>query len=140
MQLIIEKIFLLEPERTISVCGCSEESTGVLKKAESEYKGRCSLLMRTRNLISTMQQQDVFDRLIVVVGFLLFSCAVLYVVSQRIGLLKLQRKVSAAIKAGMAGQGGMRPQTAEDAINFMHLHENVVPDVEVPLQNMRDDL
>lgn len=39
-----------------------EESTGVLKKAESEYKGQRSLLMRTRNLLSTMQRQDVMDR------------------------------------------------------------------------------
>lgn len=40
----------------------TEESTGVLKKAESEYKGHRSLLMRTRNLLTTMQRQDVLDR------------------------------------------------------------------------------
>lgn len=39
-----------------------DESTGVLKKAESEYKGHRSLLMRTRNLLSVMQRQDVMDR------------------------------------------------------------------------------
>lgn len=39
-----------------------EESTGVLKKAESEYKGHRSLLSRTRNLLSTMQRHDVIDR------------------------------------------------------------------------------
>ncbi|KAI3819155.1 hypothetical protein L1987_12980 [Smallanthus sonchifolius] len=39
----------------------------------------------------------------------LFSLAVLYVVSKRIGILKLQRKVVGAIKAGMAG----------DAINHL---------------------
>ena len=39
-----------------------DESTGVLKKAESEYKGHRSLLSRTRNLLSTMQRQDVIDR------------------------------------------------------------------------------
>lgn len=44
------------------VVGCPEESTGVLKKADSEYKGHRSLLMRTRNLLSTMQRQDVIDR------------------------------------------------------------------------------
>lgn len=42
---------------------CTEESTTVLRKAESEYKGHRSLLMRTRNLLSTMQRQDVLDRL-----------------------------------------------------------------------------
>lgn len=41
----------------------TEESTGVLKKAESEYKGHRSLLTRTRNLLSTMKRQDVIDRL-----------------------------------------------------------------------------
>ena len=40
----------------------TDESTGVLKKAESEYKGHRSLLTRTRNLLSTMQRQDVMDR------------------------------------------------------------------------------
>lgn len=40
----------------------AEDSTGVLKKAESEYRGHRSLLMRTRNLLSTMQRQDVLDR------------------------------------------------------------------------------
>ena len=39
-----------------------DESTGVLKKAENEYKGHRSLLSRTRNLLSTMQRQDVIDR------------------------------------------------------------------------------
>ena len=48
---------------TYIICvACVEESTGVLKKAESEYKGHRSLLMRTRNLLSTMQRQDVLDR------------------------------------------------------------------------------
>lgn len=46
----------------VCLVGCVEESTGVLKKAESEYKGHRSLLMRTRNLLSTMQRQDVLDR------------------------------------------------------------------------------
>ncbi|XP_042517701.1 uncharacterized protein LOC122091697 isoform X2 [Macadamia integrifolia] len=134
------QLMVQEVERSASTVMTFDESTGVLKKAESEYKGHRSLLMRTRNLLSTMKRQDVIDRVIVVVGFLLFSCAVLYVVSKRIGILKLQRKVTAAIKAGMAGQRGMKPQPPEDAFNSMHLHENVVPDVEVPLQNIRDEL
>lgn len=40
----------------------AEESTGVLRRAETEYKGHRSLLMRTRNLLSTMRRQDVLDR------------------------------------------------------------------------------
>jgi protein transport protein SEC20 len=39
-----------------------DESAGVLKKAESEYKGHRSLLGRTRGLLSTMKRQDVIDR------------------------------------------------------------------------------
>ena len=40
----------------------ADESTSVLQKAEGEYQGHRSLLMRTRGLLSTMQRQDVFDR------------------------------------------------------------------------------
>ncbi|XP_010534996.1 PREDICTED: uncharacterized protein LOC104810405 [Tarenaya hassleriana] len=98
------QLMVQEVERSTNTLMLSEESTGVLRKAESEYKGHRSLLSRTRNLLSTMQRQDVIDRLILAVGFLLFSCAVLYVVSKRIGILKLQRMATATIKAGMAGK------------------------------------
>ncbi|KAK6914174.1 Sec20, partial [Dillenia turbinata] len=121
-----------EVERSTSTLMTFEESTSVLKKAESEYKGHRSLLMRTRNLLSTMQRQDVLDRLILSVGFVLFSCAVLYVVSKRIGILTLQRKVTAAIKAGMVGQGTTQPGPAGDGLNLAKLGENAVPKVEVP--------
>ncbi|GJM95753.1 hypothetical protein PR202_ga12531 [Eleusine coracana subsp. coracana] len=40
----------------------ADESTSVLRKAEGEYQGHRSLLMRTRGLLSTMQRQDVLDR------------------------------------------------------------------------------
>jgi hypothetical protein len=40
----------------------ADESTTVLQKAEGEYHGHRSLLMRTRGLLSTMQRQDVLDR------------------------------------------------------------------------------
>lgn len=95
------QLMVQEVERTASTLTTFEESTGVLKRAETEYKGQRSLLMRTRNLLSTMQRQDVIDRIIITVGFLLFTCAVLYVISKRIGLLMLQRKVTQLIKAGM---------------------------------------
>lgn len=58
------------------------------------------------------------DRIILGVGFFLFSLAVLYVVSKRVGLLKLQRKVTEAIKAGMVGQAELRPQAVADDINI----------------------
>lgn len=94
------QLMVQEVERSVSTLSTFEESTGVLKKAESEYKGQRSLLMHTRRLLSTMQRQDVMDRVIMAAGFLLFLSAVLYVVSKRIGLLALQRKIVAAIRSG----------------------------------------
>lgn len=123
------QIMVQEVERSANTLMAFEESTGVLKKAEKEYKGHHSLLMRTRNLLSTMQRQDVIDRLVLIVGFLLFSLAVLYVVSKRIGLLKLQRAVTSAIKAGMTkGAGGGQPSVANaiDRVNVLQ-HDDVPP-------------
>ncbi|OAY54796.1 uncharacterized protein LOC110611241 [Manihot esculenta] len=135
------QLMVQEVERSASTLMTFEESTGVLRKAESEYKGHRSLLMRTRNLLSTMQRQDVLDRVILAVGFFLFTFAVLYVVSKRIGLLKLQRTVTAAIKAGMAGQGEMRPRGVENGVDIGQAYGNVVRKVEVPLgQPMHDEL
>lgn len=132
------QLMVQEVERSGSTLMAFEESTGVLKKAESEYKGHRSLLMRTRNLLSTMKRQDVLDRIILVVGFVLFSLAVLYVVSKRIGILKLQRKVVGAIKAGMAGEAEKR--AGVDAINHIaQVNELAFPnDLEQPM--MHDEL
>ncbi|BBH04165.1 Sec20 family protein, partial [Prunus dulcis] len=135
----------------------SEDSTGVLRKAESEYKGHRSLLMRTRNLLSTMQRQDVIDRfrredfhcmshvelyldrVILVLGIFLFSCAVLYVGSKRVGLLALQRQVTAAIKAGMGGRAELRPGAVEDVLNHAQVYDNAVHKVEEPLERLMHD-
>ncbi|CAA7403287.1 unnamed protein product [Spirodela intermedia] len=125
------QLMVQEVERGTSTLMTFEESTSVLKKAESEYKGHRSLLMRTRNLLTTMQRQDVLDRVILAVGFLLFSAAVLYVVSKRIGLLKLQRKVTAAVKAGAVGPEGMRDAGAG---------RDLLPREEIPAPNMHDEL
>uniref|UniRef100_I1L099 Sec20 C-terminal domain-containing protein n=1 Tax=Glycine max TaxID=3847 RepID=I1L099_SOYBN len=136
------QLMVQEVERNTSTLMTLDESTGVLKKAESEYKGHRSLLMRTRNLLSTMQRQDVIDRVIIGVGFLLFSLAVLYVVSKRIGLLTLQRKVTEAIKAGMVGQAELRPQAVADDVNLHQVRGNRVPNnAEAPLeQRIHDEL
>ncbi|XP_058223245.1 uncharacterized protein LOC131332951 [Rhododendron vialii] len=135
------QLMVQEVERSSSTLMAFEESTGVLRKAEGEYKGHRSLLSRTRNLLSTMQRQDVLDRVILVAGFLLFSCAVIYVVSKRMGILKLQRMVTAAIKAGMAGKGDVRLGPAGDVIKFAQGHGNAVPRMEMPLeQPMHDEL
>ncbi|XP_078442562.1 sec20 family protein [Wolffia australiana] len=117
------QLMVQEVERSTSTLMTFEESTTVLKKAESEYRGHRSLLMRTRNLLSTMQRQDVLDRLILAVGFILFLAAVLYVVSKRIGVLTLQKKVTDAIKAGATG------------LEAVELAGN-----QVPIVNMRDEL
>lgn len=141
------QLMVQEVERSGNTLMAFEESTGVLKKAESEYKGHRSLLMRTRNLLSTMKRQDVLDRIILVVGFVLFSLAVLYVVSKRIGILKLQRKVIGAIKAGMAGADVAIADRAGvvdggGAINHMaRVNENLDPNVDFGLeQPMHDEL
>ncbi|XP_073107807.1 uncharacterized protein [Elaeis guineensis] len=57
------QLMVQEVERSANTLATFEESTSVLKKAEGEYKGHRSLLMRTRRLLSTMQCQDVMDRI-----------------------------------------------------------------------------
>ncbi|KAH7667773.1 protein transport protein SEC20 protein [Dioscorea alata] len=101
------QLMVQEVERSASTLTTFEESSSVLKKAESEYKGHRSLLTRTRNLLSTMKRQDVMDRVILVIGVLLFLFAVLYVVSKRVGLLTLQRKLISAIKSGTVRNEGL---------------------------------
>ncbi|AES64690.1 hypothetical protein MtrunA17_Chr2g0291561 [Medicago truncatula] len=135
------QLMVQEVERNTSTLMTLDESTGVLKKAESEYKGHRSLLTRTRNLLSTMQRQDIIDRVILGVGFLLFSLAVLYVVSKRIGILTLQRKVTGAIKAGMMGQAGLRPQAVAENMNPHQARVDRVHNIEAPLeQQIHDEL
>jgi protein transport protein SEC20 len=73
------------------------------------------------------------------VGFLLFSLAVLYVVSKRIGILTLQRKVTGAIKAGMVGQAVQRPQAVADDLNLHQVRVDHVHNIEAPLQQQIHD-
>ncbi|KAK4356942.1 hypothetical protein RND71_022552 [Anisodus tanguticus] len=134
------QLMVQEVERSASTLMTVDESTGVLKKAESEYKGHRSLLTRTRNLLSTMQRQDVLDRVILVVGFIIFSLAVLYVVSKRMGLLKLQRKFIEAVKSGTAGQVEIVAGGRQGA-NVAQVQMDPVPELNVPLeQAMHDEL
>ncbi|VVA98467.1 unnamed protein product [Arabis nemorensis] len=129
------QLMVQEVERSTNTLVAFDESTGVLKKAESEYKGHKSLLSRTRNLLSTMQRQDVIDRLILIIGFSLFVFAVLYVVSKRIGILKLQRMATAAIKAQLA-----RKAANDDAMPLgQQFDRNAVPNVNIPLQQRPHD-
>lgn len=81
------------------------------------------------------------NRLILGVGFFLFSLAVLYAVSKRIGLLKLQRRLTEAIKAGGVGQAELRPQTVADDINLHQVRGDRVHDMGAPLeQRIHDEL
>ncbi|KAL0923739.1 hypothetical protein M5K25_007809 [Dendrobium thyrsiflorum] len=114
------QLMVQEVERSVNTLVTFEESTGVLKKAESEYKGQSSLLMHTRRLLTTMQRQDVMDRIIMVAGFLIFISAVFYVVSKRIGLLALQRKIVTAIKSGSMGHDDVGKELSK-SINKDHL-------------------
>ncbi|XP_061371312.1 uncharacterized protein LOC133313913 [Gastrolobium bilobum] len=135
------QLMVQEVERNTSTLMTLDQSTGVLQKAESEYKGHRSLLMRTRNLLSTMQRQDVMDRVILGVGILLFALAVLYVGSKRIGLYTLQRKVTEAIKASVVGQAELRRQPAADDINLHQVRGDRAHNTEAPLdQRIHDEL
>lgn len=79
--------------------------------------------------------------MIIGLGFLLFSLAVLYVVSKRIGLLTLQRKVTEAIKAGVVGQADLRPQAVADDMNLHQVRDDHVHNTEAPLeQRIHDEL
>jgi protein transport protein SEC20 len=127
------QLMVQEVERSTNTLATFEESTGTLTKAESEYKGHRSLLSRTRNLLSTMQRQDVLDRVILIVGFVLFTCAVLYVVSKRIGLLALQRQVTAAIKAGMAKPVGNEPRA--QGVDLAQVYDNFGIKLERPMHD-----
>ncbi|KVI00357.1 uncharacterized protein LOC112520426 [Cynara cardunculus var. scolymus] len=138
------QLMIQEVERSGSTLMAFEESKEVLKKAEREYKGHHSLPMRTRKLLLTMKRQDVLGRIILLVGFVLFSLAVLYVVSKRIGILKLQRKVIGAIRARMVGEAEIDKGTpgVADAINHLaQINEHAVPNADVGLeQHMHDEL
>ena len=80
-------------------------------------------------------------RVILIAGFVLFSCAVLYVVPKHIGIHKLQRTVTAAIRAGMAGKAEVARKAVENGIDHAQFHDNVVPKVGIPLrQPMHDEL
>ncbi|KAI3948167.1 hypothetical protein MKX01_014766 [Papaver californicum] len=87
---------------------------------------------------STIRRHNL--QLILLVGFFLFSCAVLYVMSKRIGLLKLQRKITEAIKAGMIVPGDLGAVVAENGFNGVRIDDNGVPNVEVPLLEMHGEL
>lgn len=66
----------------------------------------------------------------------------LYVVSKRIGVLKLQRQVIAAVKAGMAGREVIAPPPivgGRDGVNVVPVHQNMAPDLNVPLEQARHD-
>uniref|UniRef100_A0A8R7TU03 Uncharacterized protein n=1 Tax=Triticum urartu TaxID=4572 RepID=A0A8R7TU03_TRIUA len=69
--------------------------------------------MHTHGLLATMQRQDVLDRIILTIRFLVFSLAVLYVVSRRIGLLTLQRKLADAIRSSSVSAGDILGEVQE---------------------------
>ncbi|KAL7618055.1 uncharacterized protein LOC111885930 [Lactuca sativa] len=138
------QLMVQEVERSGNTLMAFEESTGVLKKAESEYKGHRSLLTRTRNLLSTMKRQDVIDRVIGIVGLVIFLLVVLYVVSKRVGILKLKNIALASIKAAMANKAEIVERAdVGGAMNHMgRVNEHVGPNVDFNLEQpmMHDEL
>lgn len=76
--------------------------------------------------------------------FILFCTAALYVISARIGLLKLLRMLTSGIKAGSIRLDelglGVRTREAEARLNRLQNHGNELPQVEVPMGHMHDEL
>uniref|UniRef100_A0A3B6BZI6 Sec20 C-terminal domain-containing protein n=1 Tax=Triticum aestivum TaxID=4565 RepID=A0A3B6BZI6_WHEAT len=107
------QLMVQEVGRSANTLSTFDGLPSVLRKAEGEYQGHRSLLMRTRGLLSTMQRQDVLDRIILTTGFLVFSLAVLYVASRRIGLFTLQRKLADAIRSGSVSAGDILGKVQE---------------------------
>ncbi|KAI5080009.1 hypothetical protein GOP47_0005488 [Adiantum capillus-veneris] len=85
------QMMVQELERGHGTLVTLDGSSTTLRKADAEYHGQRSLLNTTRNLLSVLKRQDVIDRIILVVGFLLFAAVVVYIFNQRIGLFKMQR-------------------------------------------------
>ncbi|KAI3899558.1 hypothetical protein MKW92_041731 [Papaver armeniacum] len=102
-------------ERSENMLATFDESAGLLKKAESEYKGHRRFLM-----------------LILFGGCFMFSCAVFYVVSKRIGVFLLLRKVTEAIKAETIIPGDLGAGVAENGFNGVRIDDKGIPNVEVP--------
>ncbi|KAF3784032.1 transport protein [Nymphaea thermarum] len=130
------QLMVQEVERSANTLMTFDNSTSVLRKAEGEYKGHRSLLMRTRNLLSTMQRQDIIERIILVVGFLFFASVVLYIFTKRIGLLKLQRKLSSAFLKGSGHEStssqmttraadGLSPPSTEEKLPLRQTHDEL---------------
>ncbi|KAI3973282.1 hypothetical protein MKW92_011084 [Papaver armeniacum] len=131
-RMMLKEIPFPAVERSENMLATFDESAGLLKKAESEYKGHRSLLMRTKNLLTIMQRQDVLERLILFGGCFMFSCAVFYVVSKRIGVFLLLRKVTEAIKAETIIPGDLGAGVAENGFNGVRIDDKGIPNVEVP--------
>lgn len=72
-------------------------------------------------------------------GFLVFALVVLYVVSKRIGLLRLHRTVTAAVRSGVIGAHdiaqGLRTQGAVNGLN----NEMIAPEPGIEA-HMHDEL
>ena len=58
----ILRIIIVKLYHATNLLNYADESTSVLRKAEGEYQGHRSLLMRTRGLLSMMQRQYGLDR------------------------------------------------------------------------------
>lgn len=74
-----------------------------------------------------------WNRVILVIGVLLFLSAVLYVVSKRVGLLTLQRKLISAIKSGYVRNEGLGKDLykmeAGQLLNQQQFHRDQIPEV-----------
>ncbi|RCV33355.1 hypothetical protein SETIT_7G077700v2 [Setaria italica] len=101
------QMMVQEVERSASTLATFDESTSVLRKAEELATNaitdstQLSFVRILRASAFFILNTEQLARLVILTaGFIIFSLAVLYVVSRRIGLLTLQRKLADAIRSG----------------------------------------
>uniref|UniRef100_K3YD62 Sec20 C-terminal domain-containing protein n=1 Tax=Setaria italica TaxID=4555 RepID=K3YD62_SETIT len=95
------QMMVQEVERSASTLATFDESTSVLRKAEGGHRLYSYATGSTTNgSNNSYPQSTITCTVILTAGFIIFSLAVLYVVSRRIGLLTLQRKLADAIRSG----------------------------------------
>lgn len=117
------QMMIQEVERGATTLTTLDQSTETLRKADFEYKGHRSLLMRAKQLLKVMRRQDVLDRIIMVAGFLFFSIVVLYIFTKRIGLLKLQRKLSDSMRTDATDRNSVSDYTHHASCQYLAYDE-----------------
>ncbi|CAM6017505.1 unnamed protein product [Sphagnum balticum] len=86
------QMMVQEVERNTATLSMLDESNSTLRMTDKEYKGQRSILNTTRYMLTSLQRQDVIDRVIVVFFVILFLLVCGYIVQKRLPILRLGRK------------------------------------------------